>query len=253
MKLALIQYAPEWENPHDSIIKLNLMLENQISDEDLLIFPEMTLTGFTMQSKKYAEEIDGPGMRFFINIAQRYKKNVIAGIIEYDEGRIYNSSFHFDSNGIIMARYRKIHPFSLAKENENYSAGREPLVSHIDKTKIGLAVCYDLRFPELYRYYGKANADIMVTIANWPVPRIEHWKTLLKARAIENLCYSVGVNRVGSDPKNKYNGCSVIYDPTGQELVLVENEEKIISVEIEIEKVNETREKFPFLNDLKLI
>jgi len=253
MKIALVQYSPEWENPHDSIIKLNSILDKQLSDEELIIFPEMTLTGFTMQAEKYAEEIDGLGMLYFMSLARKYKKHIIAGIIEYDEGRIYNSSFHFDGNGIIMARYRKVHPFSMAKEDKFFSAGREPVVTHIDKIKIGLAVCYDLRFPELYRLYGKENVDLLITIANWPVSRIEHWKTLLKSRAIENLCYSVGVNRVGDDPFNKYNGCSAVFDPAGKELALVEDDEKIITVEIDIEKVKETRDKFPFLNDMKLL
>jgi len=253
MKIALVQYSPEWENPHDSIIKLNSILGKQLSDEELIIFPEMTLTGFTMQAEKHAEEIDGLGMQYFMTLAKKYKKHIIAGIIEYDEGKIYNSSFHFDTNGIIMARYRKVHPFSMAKEDKHFSAGSEIVVTQINKIKIGLAVCYDLRFPELYRLYGKEKVDVLVTIANWPVPRIEHWKTLLKARAIENLCYSVGVNRSGDDPYNKYNGFSAVFDPAGKELALVENDERIISVEIDFEKVKETRDKFQFLNDMKLI
>jgi len=253
MKLALIQYSPEWERPHGNIIKLNSLLEKQLGDEEVIIFPEMTLTGFTMNAERFAEEIDGPGIGYFINMAQKYKKHVIAGIIEKDEGKIYNSSFHFDNNGIITARYRKIHPFSLAKEDKHFSAGSSPFVTQINKIKIGLAVCYDLRFPELYRFYGKENADILITIANWPTSRIDHWKTLLKSRAIENLCYSIGVNRVGNDPDNSYNGFSAVFDPTGMELALIENEEKIISIEIDIDKVKETKEKFPFINDVKLL
>ena len=229
------------------------MLKNHLTNEELVIFPEMTLTGFTMLAEKHSEEIDGLGMQFFMKIAQRYKIHVIAGIIENDDGKIYNTSFHFDKNGIIMARYRKVHPSSLANEDKYFSAGNEPLITHIDKIKIGLAVCYDLRFPELYRIYGKENVDLLVTIANWPIPRIEHWRTLLKSRAIENLCYSVGVNRVGNDPYKNYNCCSSVFDPTGKELASVLDEEKIITVELDVEKVKETREKFPFLNNVKLI
>lgn len=253
MKIALVQYSPEWENPHDSIIKLNAMLEQYISDEDLIIFPEMTLTGFTMEAEKHAEEIDGLGMQFFMSAAQKYNKHIIAGIIERDEGKIYNSAIHFDRNGIITARYRKIHPFSLAKENKYFSAGKEPVATFIDKTNIGLAVCYDLRFPELYRQYGKNKVDLQITIANWPVPRIEHWKSLLKSRAIENLCFSIGVNRVGDDPYNKYNGCSGVFDPTGNEIILTENNEGIISIDIDLEKVKSAREQYPFLNDIIMI
>ena len=253
MKIGLVQYSPAWENSQESINKLEKLLNENLADEDLLIFPEMTLTGFTMQSKENAEEIDGLGMKFFIKIAQKYSKHIFAGIIEKEDDEIYNTLIHFDNNGLITAKYRKIHPFSMAKEDKYFSTGKEPFITHINKIKFGLSICYDLRFPELYRNYGKEKVDVIVNIANWPTPRIHHYTHLLRARSIENLCYSIGVNRVGEDPFNKYNGCSCVYDPTGEELVLNIDEEKIITCEIGINKVEETRNKFPFLNDIKLI
>lgn len=252
IKVGLVQYAPEWEEPENNIIKLNELLNEKLTSEDLIIFPEMTLTGFTMNSVNYAEEIDGSGTQFFMNVSRKFKKHFIVGIIENDNGNYYNSLIHFDK-GLINARYRKIHPFSFVNEQKHYSSSKELVISQINKTSIGLSVCYDLRFPELYRLYAKEQCEIMVDIANWPVTRIEHWKHLLKSRAIENQCYMIGVNRVGKDNLATYNGCSAIYDPMGNEVLMCPDEENIFSVELDLEKVKETRNKFPFLEDIKLI
>ena len=253
MKLGLVQYSPEWENPGKSIEKIEKLLSQSDKNHDLLIFPEMTLTGFTMNSIKFSEEIDGIGTQLFMNIAAMLDSNIFAGIIEQDTNKFYNTLVHFDNKGLIKARYRKIHPYSYGQEDQYYSGSKELVITDIDHTKFGLSICYDLRFPELYRLYTKKGIDVFVNIASWPVQRIEHWKTLLKARAIENQCFMIGVNRVGTDPNLQYNGCSAVFDPTGNCLVLVENEEKIIDCEIDLNLVKDTRNKLPFLNDIKLI
>lgn len=253
MKIGLLQYSPEWEKTEENISAIESILKKQASDEDIIIFPEMTLTGFTMESEKFSEELDGIGTKYFISLAERLKKNIFCGIIEKDDDKIFNTLVHFDSGGLIRARYRKIHPFSYAKENKYYDSSKETVITKIAKIQFGLSVCYDLRFPELYRLYGKEKAKVMINIANWPVKRIEHWKHLLKARAIENQCFMIGVNRVGSDPFNEYNGCSAIYDPMGEEVLMCPNEEGLFSTNIDLDKVSEVREKLPFLDDIKLI
>ncbi len=253
MKIGLVQFAPEWENPQKSILKIEELLDKSDKDFDLLIFPEMTLTGFTMNSERFAEEIDGIGTQLFIHISSALKTNIFAGIIEQDVNQFYNTLVHFDNNGLIKARYRKIHPFSFGSESKHYSGSNEIVITKIDQVNLGLSICYDLRFPELYRFYAKEKVEAIVNIASWPTTRIEHWKTLLKARAIENQCFMIGVNRVGDDPNNKHNGCSAVFDPMGNNLVMVENEERIISCEIDINLVKETRDKLPFLRDMKLI
>lgn len=253
MKISLFQYSPEWENAEENISIIESILTRNVSDEDIIIFPEMTLTGFTMDAKKFAEELDGTGTKYFISLSQRLKKHIFAGIIELDDDRIYNSLVHFDNFGLIRARYRKIHPFSYAMEDQFYDAAKEIVTTKVDQTKIGLTICYDLRFPELYRLYGKERNEIIINIANWPIKRIEHWKHLLKSRAIENQCYMIGVNRIGSDPFNDYNGSSAIYDPMGEEVLMCPNEEGLFTVEIDLSKVEEVRNKLPFLDDIKLI
>lgn len=252
MKISLCQFAPVWENPEASIDKIEKLIL-QYEHSDLLIFPELSLTGFTMESKKFAEEIDGISVQYFVKLAERLKTNIFCGVIQREENKIYNSLFHFDRKGLIKAVYKKIHPFSYGSEDKNYSASRELVVTDIDHVKIGLSICYDLRFPELYRLYAKKGVEVLVNIANWPIPRIEHWRTLLKARAIENQCFMIGCNRVGNDPLSKYSGSSEVFDPLGKEILMADDIEGIFTAELNIESVAETRKNLPFLADMKLI
>ena len=253
MKIGLVQFAPEWENVGKNISKIENLLNKTDKDFDLLIFPEMTLTGFTMNCERFAEEIDGVGTQLFMHISSALKTNIFAGIIEQNVNQFYNTLVHFDNNGLIKARYRKIHPYSSGQEDKHYTGSDEIVITDIDHINFGLSICYDLRFPELYRFYAKERVEVLINIASWPIPRIEHWQSLLKARAIENQCFMIGVNRVGNDPYNEYNGCSSVIDPMGNNLVMVENDEGIISCEIDISLVKETRDKLPFLHDMKLI
>jgi len=252
MKIALVQYSPTWEDKESNKQKI-LSIINKVEGAELFIFPEMTLTGFTMKSKEMSETIQGDSFRFFSSIAKEKSTNIFAGIIEQRNNRIYNTLIHVKPDGNLLKLYRKIHPFSYSSENEHYNAGTKPAYTKIKNWKIGLTICYDLRFPELYRKYGKKRAHLIVNIANWPDTRIEHWRTLLKARAIENQSYVAGVNRVGKDPKLNYIGFSTVFDPMGNEIVAVENEEKVIIVDLNKNYVSEVREKFPFLDDIKLI
>jgi len=252
-KIALVQYSPRWESKETNMKIINDYVKDLDTNTSILVFPEMTLTGFTMNSKKHAEEIDGQSINYFMNLATNLNVDLFAGIIEKEGSKFFNSLFHFDSKGLIKAIYRKIHPFSLADEDKNYSSGNEIVTSRFDKYNVALSICYDLRFPELYRLYAKENASLLINIANWPVKRIAHWKHLLKARAIENQCFIIGVNRIGNDPYQTYNGCSAIYDPMGEVITLSENEEKIIYADIDLQQSDEIKGKLSFLRDIKLI
>jgi predicted amidohydrolase len=252
MKIALVQYSPAWEDKEANKNKIQSLIKD-IAGVELLVFPEMSLTGFTMKSKEMSETIQGDSFRYFSSIAKEKNTNIFAGIIERRKNRIYNTLIHIKPDGNLVKLYRKIHPFSYSGENKNYNAGTKPAYTKIKNWKIGLTICYDLRFPELFRKYGKKRTHFIVNIANWPDTRIEHWRALLKARAIENQCYVAGVNRVGKDPKLNYVGFSSVFDPMGKEIVAAENEEKVIVAELDKNFVNEVREKFPFLDDIKLI
>lgn len=252
LKIGLVQFSPVWENKSASQEKIENLLK-QCNGLNLLIFPEMTLTGFTMKSKEFSEELNEETHLFFSTIAKKLKCAVFYGVIEKGKRKNFNTLVHLNNQGLIINTYRKIHPFSYSKEDIFFGKGKEPILTKVKGFKIGLSICYDLRFPELYRFYAKDKADLIVDIANWPDTRIEHWRTLLKARAIENQCYAIGVNRVGDDPKLHYNGFSSVFDPMGKEIVAVENEEKVIVAEIDRSYVENVRQRLPFLKDMKLI
>lgn len=252
MKIAMVQYNPVWENKSASMEKLKSLL-SQTDAMDILIFPEMTLTGFTMKSNDFAEELEGESHLFFSSLAKEKKCAVMYGMIEKGKKKNFNTLVHLNNQGKIISTYRKIHPFSYSSEDIFYGKGKNTVVTKVKGIKIGLSICYDLRFPELYRFYAKEKVHLIVDIANWPDTRIEHWRTLLKSRAIENQCYVAGVNRVGNDPKLHYNGFSSVFDPMGKEIIAVENEEKIITAEIDKTYVDAVRKKLPFLDDMRLI
>ncbi len=254
MKIGLVQFSPAWENKEKSIEKINALLNDiDLSEIDLLIFPELTLTGFSMNVTHLSEEIDGASMQFFMDLSRTKKINIFGGLIEKADNKFFNTLIHFDENGLIKARYRKIHPFSLAKENEYYSAGKEIVVTKIGDLHFGLSICYDLRFPELYRLLALKKAEVFVNIANWPVQRLNHWELLTRATALQQLSYFIGVNRVGEDPHAEYSGSSCIVSPMGADLLRNCNDEKVLIYEIAKEEVEKVRKKFPFLEDVKLI
>lgn len=253
LKVGLVQYDPVWEDRKENMKKIDYMMSDGYNQVDLLVFPEMTLTGFTMKAEKFNEDLNGESVKYFCELAKTYNTDVFAGIILKERNNFYNILVHINKKAEVKRFYKKTHPFSYSSENEHYKMGEETVATKIDDWTIGLAVCYDLRFPELYRNYAKQKCELVVTIANWPDTRIEHWRTLLKARAIENQCYSIGVNRVGDDPKLHYNGYSGVYDPMGNEIVSVKDREKIIYCVLQKEMVSNTRNDLPFLDDIHLV
>jgi omega-amidase len=253
VKIGLVQYYPQWEKKDRSKSKIEQLLDQVSSKIDLLIFPELTLTGFTMRSKRFAEKINGESISFFSSLAEKFDCHVIAGFIEEDREKYYNTLVHLSHNNGLVCKYRKIHPFSFSGENRHYASGNNPVVTEVMGLRLGLSICYDLRFPELYRQYAQERVDVMVDIANWPVERIEHWYALLKARAIENQCYMVGVNRIGSDKSLNYPGWSTVFSPSGMELLCLKDNEVVEIVDVYGEEVKKIRDTYPFLNDINLI
>jgi predicted amidohydrolase len=252
MKIGLLQYNLIWESKEENKKKILQLLESEI-DVDLLIFPEMTLTGFTMKSDEFAESLQGESFKFFSELAVSKNAHIFTGVIIKGKRKSFNTLLHIKPDGKLLKLYRKIHPFSYSKEDQFFEQGKKPARTKVKNWQVGLTICYDLRFPELYRKYGKKRAHLIVTIANWPDTRIEQWRILLKARAIENQCYVAGVNRIGKDPKLTYTGFSSLFDPTGKEIIAVEIKEKLITAEIDKNYVQEVRKEFPFLEDIRMI
>jgi predicted amidohydrolase len=187
-------------------------------------------------------------------LARQYKINLIAGFSAKspDNEKAENIAVVYDRKGELIARYTKLHPFSFAKEDQYYIAGNNTVLFNIDGMPASVFICYDLRFPEVFRSVAKEVQAIFV-IANWPAARKEHWETLLKARAIENQCFVIGVNRTGKDGNGLcYSGDSCIFDPSGNKICSGGENDEFLIGEFNPHDVIETRSKFPFLEDMRL-
>ncbi len=246
MKLGLVQYDICWEDKTASKEKLLSLLEkNKASSADWLIFPEMTLTGFSLDLKK--TEFDSTDVDFFKAVAKKYNSYVTFGGVFNKNNRAVT----VDTKGNIINEYSKQHLFGYGNETSYYEAGKNSKnreLFDMGGLKIMPSVCYDLRFSYLFWDYAK-NTDVFFVIASWPKSRREHWKTLLRSRAIDNQCYVVGVNRVGSDPKLEYAGDSCVYGPFGEEIINCGDKEAVFFAEISKEQVIKVRKEYPFLND----
>ncbi|MCB1228973.1 MAG: carbon-nitrogen family hydrolase [Verrucomicrobiae bacterium] len=254
MKILCCQTDISWENRDENFEKIEGMLgETVIEPGSLLIFPELATAGFSMNVPAIAESADGPSAQFFANIARRTDSHVLAGIPgrNPDSGLGWNEAVCFSPDGSELGRYRKNHLFPLANEGHFYEAGTESILLDCDGWKVAPFICYDLRFPELFRNAARRGADLFVVIANWPALREDHWTTLLRARAIENQAYVAGVNRWGADPNLEYSGASLVVSPTGEVIARAESEPTVLRSLLERNALDDWRSRFPALADMK--
>lgn len=237
-----------WENPKENLDYFTQQIENISKTTDIVVLPEMFTTGFSMNAKKNAENMDGIAISWMIEIA---KKNdfAICGSLPIRESNKFYNRFVFAHPSGRIDTYDKRHSFSLAKENDSYQSGDKQKLITYKGWKIFPQICYDLRFPVWSR--NTLNYDLLIYVANWPQTRIEAWKTLLKARAIENMAYTVGINRIGVDGNNLiYSGESLIVDYLGETLSnLKMGKVGFITAVLEKEIQELTRNKLGFLND----
>lgn len=253
MHVVGLQTDIAWENRRANLSRIEELLAAATIDAgSLLVFPELSTSGFTMNTESVAEARGGESETFFSGLARRAKSHVVAGIASQNENPALgaNEAVCFDPEGDEVARYRKRHPFPLAEEADHYPAGRDAVVFEVNGWKVAPLICYDLRFPEAFREATLLGAELFVVIANWPVARVDHWITLLRARAIENLAYVVGVNRVGSDPHLSYPGASLIAGPKGEVLALAGSEPGAIRADLDHEALLQWRRDFPALASL---
>jgi predicted amidohydrolase len=225
---------------------------------EIIVLPEMFSTGFSMQAKALAETMDGETVEWMKQVAAENKIILTGSIIIKENEQFFNRLIWMLPNGQ-FGYYDKRHLFAFAKEEEHYTPGNKRLIASVKGWKINLQICYDLRFPVWSRQKPVLSTaaeevqpeyDLLIYVANWPEKRSHAWKTLLCARAIENQCYVVGVNRVGKDGNNIYHsGNSLVIDPLGQVLYHTADEEDIFTVKLEKEKLEEVRTKFPFWKD----
>jgi predicted amidohydrolase len=248
-----VQLDITWENPEANFKSVRKLLERTPPEKGALIaLPEMFATGFSMNAAKIAEQMEGPTATFLSDIAKTFAVTVIGGVaLSCDGSKPRNEALVFDASGQRIARYCKLHPFTLGGERDCYAPGEDVVTFPWNGFTVAPFVCYDLRFPEIFRRAVKRGATLMVVIANWPEARITHWLSLLQARAIENQCYVIGVNRCGMDPTLRYPGRSVVVDPTGVIVADAGNQERVFSTNLDPKLVETIRTKLPFLPDMR--
>jgi predicted amidohydrolase len=252
LRISLVQSPQFWEDKQRNFRHYETLLEG-LEPTDILVFPEMFHTGFTMNAEEMAESMDGQGIVWLTAQAKKWNTAVVASLIIQEEGHFYNRMVFIEPNGTIQM-YDKRKLFTLAGEDKHYTAGKENTIVRYKEWKILLQVCYDLRFPEQCRNVlnsaGEPTYDVLLYVANWPKRRSVHWKTLLQARAIENQCYVVAVNRVGTDANDlEYSGDSSVIDALGTLKVQVADEPGIYADSLSWKELQEVREKLAFLKD----
>jgi omega-amidase len=254
MKVALIQLNIEWESKRKNLEKVELFVNRAFREKcDIVVFPEMFNTGFSMNIPSIAEDQNGETSSVLSNLVQQYRINIIAGYVIKvpDSAKGKNIAVAYNREGRLLAEYTKLHPFSFAKEDQHYIAGDGNVIFDIEGMPASIFICYDLRFPEAFRGIAKDVHAIFI-LANWPSSRKEHWETLLKARAIENQCFVIGVNRTGRDGNGiDYPGASRVYSPVGEEICAGNDIDEFVICNIDPSEVIETRTKFPFLKDMR--
>ena len=243
-----IQSSIVWEKPAANLEYFDEQISKLPSTVDLVILPEMFTTGFSMNPISIAETMEGPSIKWMVTTAKTNRMALVGSVVIKENDQYFNRLFFVHPNGHIET-YDKRHLFTLAKENDQYTSGNERLIVLYKGWRICPLICYDLRFPVWSRNTNEY--DLLVFVANWPSIRIHAWDTLLKARAIENMSYCIGVNRVGKDENGyEYNGHTAIYNFLGEKLSrTIEGKENILQCVVSKNELQKIRQKLNFLED----
>ena len=247
MIIALVQTNLIWENPAENRRLIELQIANLNELVDVIVLPEMFTTGFTMNPKAVAESMDGETISWMRKIAKENDAAITGSLVISENGNFYNRLVFVFPDGSLQ-HYDKRHLFSFAGEDKEYSAGKDKLIVEHKGFRICLLICYDLRFPVFSR--NVENYDVLLYVANWPKIRTNAWDILLKARAVENMCYVIGVNRTGFDGNNhEYEGHSQVVNYLGNYEITPTEKEGLFVTLLDKEILLETRKKMAFLDD----
>lgn len=247
MKIAIFQTKLAWENPAVNRKFIEEYFLNEDEPFDLFILPEMFTSGFTMNPSAVAEPMDGETMTWLKGLAKAKNCAITGSLVIKENGNFYNRMVFIFPSGEVQF-YNKRHLFTLAGEEKVYTKGTKKVIVNYNNWNICLQVCYDLRFPVFVR--NVENYDLILYVANWPKPRTNAWDSLLKARAIENMCYTIGVNRIGEDANQlEYPGHSQVIDFLGNNMLNCESDLGVFVCELDKDQQLATRQKLNFLND----
>lgn len=252
MRISIGQFDVKLGKPQENLNKVRMMTaEAAKRGSDLVIFPELWSTGYDLENAvDYATPTDQGIFTDVAALAQRFKIQILGSCLSLlGESLFGNTAVLFDSQGKNKGEYSKIHLFRLMNEEQFLTAGDQLVMVETRWGRAGLAICYDLRFPELFRQYALAGARIIFLPSEWPHPRLGHWQTLLRARAIENQMYIVACNRVGTSKNTDFFGHSCIIDPWGETIIEAGEEEILLTADINLTKVDDVRKKIPIFSD----
>ena len=255
MKVATISLDIHWQNIEENLKRAEeFVVQSKEEGCNVVVFPEVFNSGFVANMAKCCEAPNGRTHQVLQQLSQKHSISIVAGFTEkLTNKKANNLAFVFDHSGQQVARYSKLHPFNFANEGKYFASGNETVTFDLADTKCAVFICYDLRFPEVFRQVAK-EVEVIFVIANWPDTRQLHWQQLLIARAIENQCFIVGVNRTGSDGVGlKYEGASMVISPAGEVLLQTSTTSEFDTCEMDIDEVASVREKFPFLDDMRFV
>lgn len=248
LNISLIQADIVWEDKAANLAQYEQYIAGIQEKKEVVVLPEMFSTGFTMNTQALGETMDGPTVQWMKDMAAKYRCILTGSLIIQEGEHYYNRLLWVQPDGVV-GHYDKRHLFAYGDEHNHFTAGGKRLITSVKGFRICPLVCYDLRFPVWARNLGDVY-DVLLYVANWPDKRSLAWKTLLQARAIENQCYVVGVNRVGMDFKGlNYSGDSSVFGPLGEMICQETNKAIVQTVTLEKDVVTKTREQLPFLND----
>ena len=252
MNIIGVQMDTVWEDKAANHAKLAALLAADPPEPgSLVVLPEMWATGFSMNVAAITEKLDNKTERFLAALAAQYGVGILGGVVTTGpDGLGRNEAVLWDVEGRETVRYVKMHPFSFGTETRYYGRGSEVVLFEWQGFSVAPFICYDLRFPEVFRHAARRGAEVFCVLANWPQVREEHWRILLEARAIENQAYVLGVNRCGEDPKVAYSGHSFLFGPRGELLVDGGRDEVVLSAHLDKTALKIYRRDFPALADI---
>jgi predicted amidohydrolase len=255
MKISLVQMDILKGKPEANTEKVREMTERASSEKpDIIVLPEMWNTGYSLANIREIADRQGTMTKEIIGgLARKHDVNIVAGSVSNLVGReVFNTMFIFDRKGKVVGEYSKIHLFRLMEEHKYLSAGNSICSFQLEGISCGGIICYDLRFPELVRLLALRGVKLLFIPAEWPHPRLDHWRTLIKARSVENQFFTIACNRTGNDGKSEFFGHSMVVDPWGDIIgELEEPVEDILTVELDLDLVERARRAMPVFGDRK--
>lgn len=251
MKLACIQMDIAFGDPEANFQKVRGYLEEAAANgADTIVLPEMWNTGYALTELEALADGTKRTEKFLADFAKKHKVNIVGGSVSTQKGQgFYNTMYVADKAGEVVAEYDKAHRFGLMDEHIHLEEGEALGIFSLEETQCGGVICYDIRFPEWIRALALNGAKVIFVPAEWPLARIDHWRILLQARAIENQCFIVAVNRIGKDPKNEFGGSTMIIAPWGEIRLDMAMQEGIGYAEIDLSEVEEVRKRIPVFED----